>query len=125
MNTRAGHVDEVIQMIGGAIPAFGDALGRVAGDAQALTLFATLVSSDVLEGEIRIRGGEAATGDTDHQGSVTAPLPEGEMTLSVTPAPAPPGGGRAWVVRVTGIASAAKSGVLALDRAEGVTINVE
>jgi hypothetical protein len=124
-SVKDGHVGEVVEMLGGAIPAFGEALGRVAGDADGMTLFATLVTADEMEGEIRVRGGDAETRDTDHQGTVTAPVTGGEVTLIVEPTGPPPGGGRAWRVRVSGIAAAARSGVVALDDGGSVAIDVE
>ena len=79
-------------------------------------LWAGFTSPDVLEGELHVSNADPSAEGVG--GTVTAPLREGEVTLSVEPLPVQPAGALAWHVKVTGITWLLRHGALLLEESD-------
>jgi hypothetical protein len=116
VGARSGHGPAAVDLVSSGVPPFGEALAPIVEKGGDVRMWAGFTSSDVLEGEIH--GSNADSSAEGIGGTVTAPLSEGEVTLSVEPLPVQPAGALAWHVKVTGITWLLRHGVFLLEESD-------
>lgn len=117
---REGYGSRAVETLEALVPAFGAALKPLAEDAGALVGWGSLMSTNVVEGELHLMEPSAGgRGEPDgYSGSITAPLKEGDVTLSLREMTPGPGERQAWTVRLEGMAHAARHVLEKIDERE-------
>jgi len=107
---RDGFGPRAVATLEALVPAFGAALRPLAEGSGALVGWGSLMSTDVVEGELHLMEPAAGgNGEPDgYSGTITAPLKEGDVTLSLAEQSPGPGERQAWTVRLEGVSHAAR-----------------
>ena len=120
VSAKGGYAESVARLLETGTPEFASTLHPMLEDAGPVTITGRLESSDLLSGTIRVAAGSPGEEEQDeYAGKVTAVLPSGELTLSLTAIPRRAGERHAWEMRVEGLETVALRSLDLLDLEEG------